>query len=350
LPIDKYSLLIGKAVFSRLGSGENPHYSIEVVDNTKQYRIAVNVQSDEGSDVEYVIFPNWEHPIIDYIQKMEPGLHPIENKNGMPALDYIRANIASPNSFISLPMNLIGPNNDLNEKINQYVWRAMADSKSRIYAFGSAWGPEEQSRDQVFGFLPGYGIHNIHMNQGNDDDKHKVDNGVWQDGGLIFHFSKPDQWVAIFLKFKSQSWHTKDDDGDPIEKLTYSPLSDLKSTLMSNSIIQTASGRPEGLIKIMAARISDIEGPEQSSSVTILNISNFEISLNGWSIVDIEMNQMYLYGKIDPGMAKTLSIIGHLNLSNRGGLITLLDDEGTKVDGVAFSHSKLREPGWTITF
>ena len=95
--------MIGKAVFSRLGSGENPHYSIEVVDNTKQYRIAVNVQSDEGSDVEYVIFPNWEHPIIDYIQKMEPGLHPIENKNGMPALDYIRANIASPNSFISLP-------------------------------------------------------------------------------------------------------------------------------------------------------------------------------------------------------------------------------------------------------
>ena len=55
------------------------------------------------------------------------------------------------------------------------------------------------------------------MNQGNDDDKHKVDNGVWQDGGLIFHFSKPDQWVAIFLKFKSQSWHTKDDDGNPLK-------------------------------------------------------------------------------------------------------------------------------------
>ena len=34
LPISNYRLLIGKAVFSRLGSGENPHYSIEVVDDT----------------------------------------------------------------------------------------------------------------------------------------------------------------------------------------------------------------------------------------------------------------------------------------------------------------------------
>jgi len=152
LPIDKYSLLIGKVVFSRLGSDENPHYLIEVVDNTKQYRIAVNVQSDEGSDVEYVIFPNWNHPIIDYIQKMEPGLHPIENKNGMPALDYIRTNIANPNAFVSLPMNLIGPNNDLNEKINQYVWRAMADSYSRIYAFGSAWGQRSKNVTRFLDF------------------------------------------------------------------------------------------------------------------------------------------------------------------------------------------------------
>jgi len=131
--------------------------------------------------------------------------------------------------------------------------------------------------------------------------------------------------------------------------LTYSPLSDLKSKLISNSITQTASGRLEGLIKIMAAHINDIEGPEQSS-VTILNISKYEIDLNGWSIVDTERDRMYLYGKINPGIAKTLSIIGPLNLSNKGGLITLLDDEGTKVDCVAFSYSKLREPGWTITF
>ena len=86
-------------------------------------------------------------------------------------------------------------------------------------------GSMSKNATQVFGFLPGNGIHNIHMNQGNDDDKHKVIMEFGKTVGLIFHFSKPNQWVAIFLKFKSQSWHTKDDDGDPIEKLTYSPQS-----------------------------------------------------------------------------------------------------------------------------
>ena len=190
--IDKYSLLIGKAVYSRRGSGENPHYSIAVVDDTKENTIAVNVQSDEGSDVEYVVFSNWDHPIIDQIKNKSPSLYSIDGKNGIPALDYIRSNIANPKSFVSLLMNLVGSNNDLNEKINQYVWRAMADTYSKIYAFGSAWGPDEQKRDPVFGFFPGNGIHDIHMNQGSGDEKHKGDNGVLQDGCLIFHFSKPE--------------------------------------------------------------------------------------------------------------------------------------------------------------
>ncbi|HXT83780.1 MAG TPA: DUF2278 family protein, partial [Verrucomicrobiae bacterium] len=136
LPMDRYSLLIGKAVDSRLGSGENPHYSITVVDDTRKYRIAVNVQSNDNSDVEYVIFSNWNHPIIDQIKDMSPGLHTIDSKKEMPALDYIRSNIADPKSFNSLPMHLMGPNNDLNERINQYVWRDRSDPYSRIYAFG----------------------------------------------------------------------------------------------------------------------------------------------------------------------------------------------------------------------
>ena len=53
MPIDNYSLLVGKAVDMKLASGENPHYSILVVDTTKQYRVAVNVQSDDKSEVEY---------------------------------------------------------------------------------------------------------------------------------------------------------------------------------------------------------------------------------------------------------------------------------------------------------
>jgi hypothetical protein len=40
------------------------------------------------------------------------------------------------------------------------------------------------------GFFPGAGIHNIHMNQGNDA-KFAGDDGPWQDGGLLFSFPQP---------------------------------------------------------------------------------------------------------------------------------------------------------------
>ena len=37
-------------------------------------------------------------------------------------------------------------------------------------------------------------------------------------------------------------------------------------------------------------------------------------------------------------------------LSNQGGLITLLDASGLKVAGVAYTESDARREGWTLTF
>jgi uncharacterized protein YukJ len=42
---------------------------------------------------------------------------------------------------------------------------------------------------KVFGFLPGNGVHDIHMNQGNSQ-QFRGDDGVWQDGGLLLHPSQ----------------------------------------------------------------------------------------------------------------------------------------------------------------
>ncbi len=60
------------------------------------------------------------------------------------------------------------------------------------------------------------------MNQGNDPT-HQGDDGVWQDGGLLFHFPKQDQWVAIFLRFQSQSWHSDDNAGHTLAIPTSGP-------------------------------------------------------------------------------------------------------------------------------
>ncbi len=281
MPITNYSLLIGKAVDIRLGSGENPHYSIEVVDKTKQYRVAVNVQSDNGSEVEYAIFPHWNHPLMDDLKDLTPNIYNVEKSDHIPALDYIRDNLADPCTFVHLPMNVLGPDNDLNEKVNQYVWRAIADQGSKIYVFGSAWGPDEPQRDKIFGFFPGNGIHDIHMNQGNYES-HTGDNGVWQDGSLIFQFARPKQWVAIFLRFQNQSWHTNDADGHsiPIPISQSNPTTEpTQLCTQSNVAIPDIRYR---IIKIIAALVNDTQNPEKET-VTILNTSNQEILLKGWS-------------------------------------------------------------------
>jgi hypothetical protein len=79
-------------------------------------------------------------------------------------------------------------------------------------AFGQRWGPEADTPDKVFGFSPGNGVHDIHMNQGNTG-RFVEDDGVWQDGGLLLHYPGQDQWVGVFLAFQSQAWHTDDTTG-----------------------------------------------------------------------------------------------------------------------------------------
>jgi uncharacterized protein YukJ len=40
-----------------------------------------------------------------------------------------------PRLFVTISMNLPGPNNDLNEKLDHYVKRAMDDENAILYSF-----------------------------------------------------------------------------------------------------------------------------------------------------------------------------------------------------------------------
>ncbi|HET7344566.1 MAG TPA: YukJ family protein, partial [Nitrososphaeraceae archaeon] len=283
MALTNYSVLKGRPVDNRFASGANPHYQVLVVDDTDEYRIAVNVQSQDGSDLDYLISSHWQHPLQDNLQELPLGIHPIQNRPNDIALDYIRGNIVDPRLFIPIPMNLPGPDNDLNEKLDHYVQRAMADENSLLYAFGQTWGPENK-RDKIFGFKPGAGIHDIHMNQGNDS-RHRGDDGVWQDGGLVFQFPGQDQWVGIFLRFQSQAWHTDDTTGHAITIPTSGPPSDAMPAVRLGPDTLPTTDRPDGLIRIVAALVNDIKSPERET-ITLLNRSNREISLIGWKIAD----------------------------------------------------------------
>ena len=213
----------------------------------------------------------------------------------------------------------------------------MRDATARLYAFGSRWGPENNTRDKVFGFLPGNGVHDIHMNQGNVGPFVK-DDGVWQDGGLILRFTNPNQWVAIFLAFQSQAWHTDDTTGH-----TTIPT--------PGPAPQPQPGEPDFAVRIVAALVNPIGPAPERETVTLLNTSPEPIDLKGWAIVDKMKNRHVLpAGALGPGATVVVALPPSVQLGNKGGAITLVNEKGLKVDGVAYIAEQAKREGWTIVF
>jgi uncharacterized protein YukJ len=357
----KYGILKGRPIAVKFAAGANNHYQIQIVDETIDYRIAINVKSKlNPSDLLYVIDENFTYPMLDELDKLPLGFKPLpDRKPGGLSLDYIRGNHFNRTQMVPLAGSIPGENNDLNEKIDQYVQRALLDETALIYAFGARWGPEEQKKDKYFGFLPGNGIHDIHMNQGNDP-RHVDDDGVWQDGGMLIQFPNENRWVAIFLKFQSQAWHTDDRTGHALPgsaPVSAAPVSTAPASTEAPAVDEAQPTsttqlptEPQGIVQIVAALVNPKGPSPEQETVTILNTSPEAIDLSGWAIADRLKNKHKLTGAIEAGSTKVIVLPSTVQLSNSGGLITLLNKEGLKVDGVAYSGQQAKPEGWTIVF
>ncbi|MCP4371463.1 MAG: DUF2278 domain-containing protein, partial [Deltaproteobacteria bacterium] len=54
---------------------------------------------------------------------------------------------------------------------------------------------------------------------------------------------------------------------------------------------------------------------------------------------------------LGPGETETITLSGSgAQLSNKGGIITLLDKHGIKIDGVAYTKAQSKKQGWTLVF
>jgi uncharacterized protein YukJ len=344
-----YSLLKGRPIHNRLGSSKSPHYQVQVSANGEMFRIAINVKSQDGSEVEFAVKAPFVHPLTDSIKEKEEGCYSVAQEPGGIALDYIRGNLIQPQDFQALPVSASGPDNDLNEKLDAYVQRAMSDESAMIYAFGEAWGPENNKADQYFGFKPGRGIHDIHFNQGNPPGGFAQDNGNWHDGGVIFEFPNEKQWVAIFLKFQTQAWHSTEADSGHAGGAVIVPAGGTAPVTAGDIDGMPSSDMPDGLVRIAAAYVNDVKTPERET-VTLLNTADYDIDLAGWVIKDKQKNAMPLSGTIGAGETLRVEIQPPLALSNKGGLISLINADGLKVHGVAYTAAQAKQPGRTIAF
>jgi len=251
------------------------------------------------------------------------------------ALDFIRRNLFDRTRMVPLPSRASGDNDDLNDRLDFFVQQAIQDNTAIVYAFGQHW-QDSSGADKYFSEInPSRGVHDIHMNQGNPQGKYFGDNGIYQDGGLIFYFASRNRWAAVFTAFQSQSFYTDDVTGNPTTEVP------------KPGPAPTQNITPVSIIAAMVNPGGDDVGLEY---VILLNKSNQDINLNGWQIVD-KLNKKETIRKkiIKAGETRKITLSGKgAQLSNKGGNITLLNADGIKMDGATYTESDASVQGWVI--
>jgi uncharacterized protein YukJ len=335
MPLHSYGVLCGRVLDTRReGTSDTPHYQIHVLDDAGvNYRVAVNVLSQQApSELLYLVVDDFRHPLMAALPAAGTGWTPLPSQPGGPNLDFIRANLFDPSAMLLLPPEVPGPDNDLADLLDHYVHRAVSDPQNALYAFGQRFGPEAATPDKVFGFLPGNGVHDVHMNQGNSG-QFRGDDGVWQDGGLLLHLAAESRWVAIFLAFQSQAWHTDDTTGHAIEDT------------------QPRPGRGTEPVRVAAALVNPVGPAPESETITLINASPAPIDLTGWRIADRTKTTCPVPGgTLAAGAVRVMSPSDGVALGNNGGVITLLDPQGLKVHGVSYATDEAHAEGWTVVF
>ena len=324
LPIENYGVLKCrpvKGIMERRDS--SPHYQIICRDDSHQYRIAVNVKSKiYPSEVKYLIEDDFQHAITEELLKMPDGTRLLSSTGGDEhplALDYIRKNLFDYTRMIPLPHDVAGPDNDLNEKLDFHIRRAIMTNGASLYVFGSFWGLDGQQQK---------GMHNVHMNQGNVE-RFEDDDGVYQDGGLLIYYPQEEKWTGIFLAFQSQSFHTDDETGHRID----------------------TTPEEENPIRIVAALANPPGHDPGKEQVMLINLADYNIELTNWVLTNKRGQKHYLQGNLEGGDIQKVLLPGQTGfLSNRGGIITLLDSNGLKIDGVSYTKRETDKEGWTILF
>jgi uncharacterized protein YukJ len=99
VPLKLYGVLKGQVVGSQEGS---PHFQIHVQASHVDYRIAVNVQSQEApSEVDYLSLPNYQPQHGPQLEALPAGFTPLPGTPGGLAIDFIRGRLFDPTKMVA---------------------------------------------------------------------------------------------------------------------------------------------------------------------------------------------------------------------------------------------------------
>jgi len=195
------------------------HSTLEVAEDdgsTRQWDSAINVGTNDSDDLlKYKFIFDFHHPIITTLKAARSGFSDLTEAEHLPALDFLRSDV----------LNETGTwrNSDIMDGSNQVepvasLLRSLSKAHAGNFDF------------YVFGrkYTDGFGIHDVHMNQGsqgsflnNGVDDHNDHNDIWQDGAVIVDTQQP-ELAAYFTVFTQQLVPTDklgnpDADSHPVE-------------------------------------------------------------------------------------------------------------------------------------
>lgn len=319
------------------GDASSPHLQLIVEAKGERWRCAINVLSSdakaspEEKEVRFAIVdPLTSHPILGRLGGLAEGFTPLPQRKTGSTLDFVREPLFKPEDMRHLPFFGPGVGDDLQDLLEVYVDKAEGKpaAAAEVFVWGSKFsGGTPRPADKQF--KTRQGVHNVHMNQGNPAGAFFGDNGIFQDGGLIFRF--PDRIVGVFLRFESQTFQT-DDTGAP------------------GKIIVSGLKRPA--VAIVAAVVNPGGEEAGHETVTLIDTLALPVNLAGWTIEDRDGNSDSLNGvQLRGGEAKLIVLTGQgARLGNNGGAISLLDRDGARIHSVTYSKEDAVEPGRTILF
>ena len=285
------------------------------------FRAAINIKSGDKNESRLTYWVDHDfknHPIVNSLTDLSSGFSPLEETDPVPTgvrLDYIRSNLFNVNDGRILPHDVPGSNNDIIDVLEPEVKQAI-NSKADIYLFGEPFSDRK-------------GIHNVHMNQGNIK-RFENDDGVFQDGGLLINYPRSGRWVGVFLGFASQAVHTDDKTGHAISSETWGDYLGTKkrdteltedSVIIDEALINPESDSPRA----------------RRRSVTLTNPKDRTMPLASWKIQNSagEFQTLPPNAALDANSTQAFEI-PDVHLSELGDTITLLNEEGLKIDGVSY--------------
>jgi uncharacterized protein YukJ len=175
------------------------HLQFSVDVDGSNWDIAANVGTDNADDLlKYKIVQGFGHPIVQTLRAAPEGKNDLTGTEDLPALDFLRSNILE-GTGEWLTSDVLTGSEDQHPVADLKALLAKAfQNGNEVYVFGRFYSE-------------GFGIHDVHMNQGsrgryihragNDRNDH---DDIWQDGALMIDGGDAGL-VAYFAAFTQQT-------------------------------------------------------------------------------------------------------------------------------------------------